>query len=345
MNSEYQERINEIENLIEKINHTQVPSTSLYTPFKPGISVIIPTYKGEEYISNCLESIVNQTLSSMFYEVIVVINGAKDATETIIDNLIKENHIDNITVLYEPLASVTNARNVGIELANREFTVFVDDDDFISENYLEKMYQYSRHNSVAISQIVDIDQDGNYSYDNTVNNQIIKAEELNYNNLNSLGHVMSMNACKCLPTYIVKNHKFVDLRSGEDVVFTTALFTTNKLNVKIIPTQEKAIYYRLVKDGSISRQHHTFDFCITQRLEVISYLDALLSKLEDAHHAEFVRRKIRGQLSFVRKYLSDNSQETSRVKNEISKHSFSDITHKAMDEVMKVNARKDDNII
>ena len=64
--------------------------------FENGISVIIPTYKGEKYISKLLDSVVNQTIDFNLFEVIFIVNGEKDNTTKIIEKCIKDNPKVNI---------------------------------------------------------------------------------------------------------------------------------------------------------------------------------------------------------------------------------------------------------
>jgi poly(ribitol-phosphate) beta-N-acetylglucosaminyltransferase len=99
-----------------------------------GISVIIPTFKGEKVIKKCLESLKEQTLSPKFFEVIFIINGEKDRTENILNEFIHENNIKNFIILYSEEAGASIARNKGIQKASRKYITFLDDDDYVSAN-------------------------------------------------------------------------------------------------------------------------------------------------------------------------------------------------------------------
>ena len=105
-----------------------------------GISAIIPTYKGETFISKLLDSLINQSIDPKLFEAIFIVNGELDSTPDIIKKYQEENPQINIILTYsEP--GVCNARNAGIDIANRQYTIFIDDDDYISYNYFEKLYQ------------------------------------------------------------------------------------------------------------------------------------------------------------------------------------------------------------
>src|SRR5690554_1613370 len=93
------------------------------------LSVIIPTYKPQNYILECIDSLQKQTLNKIFFEVIIVLNGDKEPYYTEVENYIKEH--DNFKIIHTATAGVSNARNIGIDTAKGSHVVFIDDDDFI----------------------------------------------------------------------------------------------------------------------------------------------------------------------------------------------------------------------
>lgn len=101
------------------------------------ISIIIPVYNVSKYIEKCILSCIHQTYENI--EVIVVDDGSTDSSGSIIDNLSK---VDNrIRVYHKKNEGVSRARNFGIEHASGEFLVFVDGDDYISNDFIEYMYK------------------------------------------------------------------------------------------------------------------------------------------------------------------------------------------------------------
>ena len=93
-----------------------------------GISVIIPTYKGEKYISKLLDTLINQTMDFNLFEVILIVNGPKDNTESIIEKYIKENPEVNI-ILTESKISFTsenlpllNLQSISLEKCKEQAT-------------------------------------------------------------------------------------------------------------------------------------------------------------------------------------------------------------------------------
>ena len=99
----------------------------------PKISVIIPAYNVEAYISQCIESVMDQTIQDI--EIIIINDGSTDNT----GKLCKKYAEDDKRVIYieTPNQGVAAARNMGIEKALSEWLCFVDGDDYLPENSLE----------------------------------------------------------------------------------------------------------------------------------------------------------------------------------------------------------------
>ena len=100
-------------------------------------SIIVPVYNVEKYIKDCLTSILNQTYDN--FEVIVVNDGSPDNSEEIIKDLAKKDK--RIKYFKKENGGISDTRNFGIEKSTGEFFLFVDSDDTINEDLLEKLYQ------------------------------------------------------------------------------------------------------------------------------------------------------------------------------------------------------------
>lgn len=102
------------------------------------VSVIIPVYKVEKYLKRCIESVVNQSYKNI--EIILVNDGSPDKCGEICDSYAR---IDSrIKVIHKENGGLSSARNAGLDIASGEYIMFVDSDDWIEENSLEKLDKY-----------------------------------------------------------------------------------------------------------------------------------------------------------------------------------------------------------
>ena len=98
----------------------------------PKVSVIVPVYKVEKYIGQCIESILSQTFKD--FELILVDDGSPDSSGAICDQYAQKD--SRIQVFHKENGGVSSARNYGIEKAKGEWLCFVDSDDWIEPTYL-----------------------------------------------------------------------------------------------------------------------------------------------------------------------------------------------------------------
>ena len=101
------------------------------------ISVIIPTYKPQTYLWECLDSLRNQTLSHNDFEIIIVLNGCTEPWKSQISRYIATKMQSmNVKFIHTEQAGVSNARNIALDLVKGEYVTFIDDDDLVSPSYL-----------------------------------------------------------------------------------------------------------------------------------------------------------------------------------------------------------------
>lgn len=122
----------------------------------PSISIILPVYNGEKYIDDCLTSIIDQTFSD--FEVICIDDGSTDKSGEILDNWAdKENRIK---VIHQKNGFAGRARNQAIKIARGNYIVFIDSDDILVQDALEKFYNaaVSYNADVVISSVCIFDK-------------------------------------------------------------------------------------------------------------------------------------------------------------------------------------------
>lgn len=106
------------------------------------VSVIIPVYNVENYLRQCLDSVVNQTLREI--EIICVNDSSTDGSLAILEEYAQKD--DRIQVITQPNAGAGAARNRGMDLAKGEYLSFLDSDDFFEPAMLEKAYNLAEQN-------------------------------------------------------------------------------------------------------------------------------------------------------------------------------------------------------
>lgn len=103
------------------------------------VSVVIPVYNVENYLEECLDSIINQTLKDI--EIICINDGSTDASIDILEKYAKAD--SRIQIFNQNNSGLSAARNRGIELSKGEFVYFIDSDDYLDLNALKELYDLS----------------------------------------------------------------------------------------------------------------------------------------------------------------------------------------------------------
>ena len=107
------------------------------------ISVIVPVYNVEKYLDRCLDSLVNQTFNNL--EIIVVNDGTKDNSQSIIDRYVKK-YPEKIKSYIKENGGLGDARNYGLKYATGKYLTFLDSDDYVEKDLYENMYKLAKEN-------------------------------------------------------------------------------------------------------------------------------------------------------------------------------------------------------
>ncbi|MDC0600431.1 glycosyltransferase [Flavobacteriales bacterium] len=114
---------------------------------QPTVSVIIPAFNAQKHISECIESVIDQTYPS--FEIILVNDGSTDATTQILKKFNKSH--SKVRVIDQANSGVSQARNKGIRCARGEFIAFVDSDDTVHPDYLSTLHQTIHGGDISIA--------------------------------------------------------------------------------------------------------------------------------------------------------------------------------------------------
>ena len=118
------------------------------------ISIIVPVYKVEKYIDECIKSIINQTYTNL--EIILIDDGSPDNCGKICDEYAKNDK--RIKVIHQKNMGQSVARNVGLEYAKGDYIGFVDSDDYIKNNMFEVLHNnlVSYNADISICNIIKV---------------------------------------------------------------------------------------------------------------------------------------------------------------------------------------------
>lgn len=102
----------------------------------PAISIVIPFFNVEDYVDDCMRSIVSQDFDKS-YEAICIDDGSSDRTGMLLDQWSMHN---NVYVLHTENSGLSEARNIGVRISSAPLVSFVDGDDVVSPRYLSVLY-------------------------------------------------------------------------------------------------------------------------------------------------------------------------------------------------------------
>lgn len=195
------------------------------------ISIVLPTYNVAQYLQQCLESVAAQTYSNI--EVIIIIDGATDGSYEIAQEFCK--HDDRFAVYWQENAGSGPARNAGMTHCKGDFVMFVDPDDWIEPELLEKLYEAQKkgdYDLVASQRIfVTCDEDGHTIHKKNrylKNETITNCQQVRHAYMRMLETgVVSAPTQKLYKMSIIRTHnlEFPPLRRSQDVAFNYRYYT------------------------------------------------------------------------------------------------------------------------
>lgn len=212
------------------------------------LSIVIPVYNVEKYLHKCIKSILES--SFIDYELILIDDGSTDNSGLICDDYAKND--ERIKIIHTINGGVSKARNIGIKAAGSNWTTFIDADDFISNTFLENLY-----NETQVNCDVDFVEAGCTNFvDGKISNIEQYYDYYSGNDMDKLFHVYrGLVFSKLFKTSILKNNnisfpEFVF--SGEDQLFTTKYLAHIK-SYSLLP--ETGYYYRRDNLSSITHSN------------------------------------------------------------------------------------------
>lgn len=206
---------------------------------KEKISVIVPCYKVQEFLPNCIESIINQTYRNL--EIILVDDGSPDDCGRICDEYQKKDK--RIKVIHKKNGGLSDARNAGIKVSSGDYLAFVDSDDYINYNMYKCLYdnlkKYKADISVCgINKTSSVDLDKERLEDNNV--KVFDGVDTYYNLYNSLAVETVVAWNKLYKRKVFKNILYPVGKINEDEAIIHRLLANTR---RIVYSSVKYYYY------------------------------------------------------------------------------------------------------
>lgn len=261
------------------------------------LSIIIPVYNIEKYIEKCIKSVLEQRILGI--ELILIDDGSKDNSGKICDEFAKK--YSNIFVIHKKNGGLSDARNHGIQKAKGEYILFLDGDDFLLPNSLNKIKDILfKNNKIDVLLHKRI-----FFYEK--NNKMVKNKQkfnlINFNNKTlekKILYLLRENlyegnvALKIVKKeIIIKNEIFFETGLiSEDIEWSFRLFFTTK-DIEVFATNLQFYVYRKSRIGSISNSPNiksVFDV-----LKILNKWERFFRNLDDLE----LKKEIYNYLSFI----------------------------------------------
>lgn len=252
---------------------------------QPLVSVIMPVYNTEKYVGQAIESVLSQTCPD--FELLIVDDGSKDRSMEICEEYRKKDSRIRLFTNDTDMHGPGSARNIGLDYASGEYLYFMDSDDWIDEDLLERVVDYMRQTGADIAQfgVIYERDDGKCSEQyfwpgkDLLTKDEIKKDFFYYwkENRNSLWiHLFRREK--------VKTIRFESIISGEDISYIMDALC----NAEKIAYIAKALYHYRYVEGSTS--HHWVENMIEDRKVIWNhqrnYLESFQGGIDKLAYAE-----------------------------------------------------------
>ena len=273
------------------------------------ISIIVPVYNVENYLKECIDSILGQTYTN--YELILVDDGSTDSSGIICDKYAEKNL--NVSVVHKVNGGLSSARNAGIEKANGDYYVFIDSDDVVHRDYLNEMMKIALQYQADIVACDFVCGEHCYWEKQSENLDIRKGKEV-IKRMNEQDVIVTVSWNKLYKSYFFDNLN-LRYRNGkihEDMFLIPELLDNCRT---MVITSKKLYFYRQRANSIMNSQFSIKQLDILEALEYrIDFFKS--KKYMDLyyHECESYARKL---ISLYKKIEKYKSQEFINEKTEI----------------------------
>ena len=274
------------------------------------ISVIVPVYNVEAYLERCVESILQQTYAH--FELILINDGSTDSSGQICDHLASQ--YENIKVHHIENAGVSNARNMGIQLATGSWVTFIDSDDFVTQDYLATLASAVEGVNVGfvIAPLHHIKNGIVTDLPPHSGKTELWSTEETMKELLMTTRTSFFPVAKLFKRDLLADEKFnTNYHLAEDALFLTELLLKTRCSCVFI---DKPVYYYDHREGSAttSVNRHVFD-----TIEVYQQIIAQVSQAFPNLKYELINRECWSYITVYDKIIFTSREEYQKEKAEL----------------------------
>ena len=213
------------------------------------VSIIVPIYNVEQYLRECIDSIIKQTYKNL--EIILVDDGSPDNCGQICDEYAKKD--DRIKVIHKENGGLSSARNAGLDIATGEYISFIDSDDYVSNNFIEELY------SLCIKCDADIAECDFVKFTDKI--EVQKKDKVieKYSTIEMQEQIYTENYIKTIVVwnklykkYLYEKLRFPQGKINEDEFTTYKVFDSSLKNIAV--TSEILYYYRYNENSIMGKK-------------------------------------------------------------------------------------------
>lgn len=277
-------------------------------------SIIVPVYNTEKYLDRCFSSLVSQTYSN--YEIIVVNDGSTDGSMDIVEYYC--NKFPSLISVYNKKNSgnVAEPRNFGVEKVTGDYILFVDSDDYISENTLKIINEANDNYDIIAFSGSFVSNTEEYLYDfNTTSFDKLNGSEALVRFISNVP-LFEVTCRYVYRTGFFRENKFKYQRLHEDFGLTPLVIAKAK-SVRSI--SDKLYFYRQ-SDNSITRNSN-YKRTVVRAYDMLYHFDYLYKEFNNDKYSDKIRKILNSYIAnaVIAKIRELNSKDKKAYKKELNK--------------------------
>ena len=289
------------------------------------VSIIVPVYQVENYIRQCIDSILVQTFTD--FELILVDDGSKDKSGQICDEYAVLDQ--RVKVIHKENGGLSDARNCGMDQAVGNYFMFVDSDDYIAPTMLEYLYKalMNKEADIAVCNFLHFfEEDRKRDFSTNIQSEVLSGAEIFYSRKNERVYgIWTVAWNKLYKRETLGNVRFRFGKYHEDEFWANDIY---QLDIKIVTIPECLYYYRQRDNSIMGKKSAARNLDIIEALQERIYI--YLKKPEYADQAYKV-------LVFSLEYLAESKK---LITNKDEENQFLQAEKKTKDMIKRLKKMK-----